>query len=130
MAVQDRMNRAGRRRGESRVFSDEQLPDLGRPPAGLLLLESNDGTLGLRRQLVGLPIRSPAAIRQAQDPDIPVPLPDLVAGLPGDPELTAQRGHLVAFRQPDHELHPLVHGAALFPRHGVLLHAIMKVSPM
>src|SRR5690349_4669916 len=130
VAVQDRMNRAGRRSAESRVLSNEELPDFGRPPAGLLLLEANDGALDLGRQLVRLPIGTTAAIRQAQDPDIPITFPDLVAGLPGNPELAAQGRHLVAFRQPDHEFHPLVHGAALFPRHGVLLHAIMKVLPM
>ncbi len=68
----------------------EPLANLGRAPAGILPLEPHDRLLDHHRQLIRVPMRPAAPIGQALHPDLLIPLEDLVAGLPGDPELLAQ----------------------------------------
>jgi hypothetical protein len=45
---------------------------------------------------------------------------NLVAGLPGDIELTAQDGHLLAIEETSYEAKTFVHPATLLPRHFAL----------
>src|SRR5205814_133512 len=44
--------------------------------------------------------------------------PDLVPGLPADPELGAEIGHPLTIAKPQHKTRFLIHGAAHFPGHG------------
>src|SRR5437899_6034228 len=70
-----------------------------------------------------------ATIRERRDPAVLVAIKDLVAGLPRDPELGAQRRHLLALEQAGDKPEPLVHDVTLLPRHA--LSALGgKVSPM
>ena len=62
MAIQNRMHRADRRRMNVRIETDQPLPDLRCTPARLVLLEAHDLRLDLKRQLIGVAVRSARAI--------------------------------------------------------------------
>ena len=68
-------------RSRSRIF--------GAPQLGYSRLILTIGLLNDHRQLIRVAMRSSAAIGEALHPDLPVPLVNLVAGLPGNPELLA-----------------------------------------
>jgi hypothetical protein len=113
---------ADRRRRRSRIF--------GAPPRGILPLQPDDQLLDRLRELVGVPLRPAAAVREPLDPAALVPAEDLVTGLPGDPELGAEPGHLLAVEQPADEADALVHDVTLLPRHAPSLAKRARVSPM
>ena len=83
--------------------SAQLLADLGRAPGGVFLAQLEDPALELEGQLVGLAVGPAAAIGEALEADIAIAPVELVAGLAGDAELSAQHRHLVAFEQPGHE---------------------------
>ncbi len=73
----------------------EPLANLRRAPAGILPLERHNQFLDRHRELIGVPVRPPAPVGQPLDAAVFIALVDLVAGLAGDPELRAQRRHLL-----------------------------------
>ena len=75
-----------------------------------------------------MPIRAPAAVREPVDPIVLVAVVDFVAGLARDPELGADRRHLLAVQQPGHEPETLVHDVTLLPGHAPSSGA--RMSPM
>src|SRR4051794_31324364 len=78
------------------TFASQPLPDLRGAPTGKLALERQDRLLHDQRELIGVPVRPAAAVRQALNPIVLVAVVDLVAGLPRDPELLAERRHFLA----------------------------------
>src|ERR1043166_8042052 len=62
-------------------------------------------------------MRPPAAVIERADAAIFVAIENLVARLPRDAELGAQRRHLFALEQAGHKPEPLVHDVTLLPRH-------------
>src|SRR5678815_2121392 len=64
-----------------------------------------------------MPVGPSAAVREALQPTLLVPVEDLVAGLARDIELPAQPRHLLAFQQAGDESEPFVHCVTLLPRH-------------
>src|SRR5690348_15305694 len=112
------MDGADRRTGDLRPALAQALPNLGRAPARELPLHSHDRLLDDPRQLIGVSIRPPAPIREALDADPLIPLVNLVASLPRDPELLAERRHRLALEEPGDESQSLVHYVTLLPRHG------------
>src|SRR5689334_12946946 len=74
-------------------------------------------------------MRSPAAVIERADAAIFVAIENLVARLPRDAELGAQRRHLFALEQAGHKPEPLVHDVTLLPRHAPSCEGA-KVSPM
>ena len=105
------------------------LPNLRRPPAGILALQAHDDSLELGRQPIRLAIGPPAPVGKGLPAAIFVAGEDLVAGLARDPELGAQRRHLLALEQPGDKPESLVHDVTLLPRHAPSCEGA-KVSPM
>ena len=103
MAIEHGMHGADRWRLDHRDLARELVADLAGTPGGVLLLDPQDGALDLEGQLVGLPVRCPAAIVEAIEATVFVAVEDLVAGDSGDAELAAQRCHLLAFEEPGYE---------------------------
>jgi hypothetical protein len=91
--------------------------DLGRAPPRILTLQAHDGGFDRRRQPVRLPVRAVAPIAKGLDPAVFVAVEDLVAGLARNPELGAQRRHLLALEQAGDKPESLVHDVTLLPRH-------------
>jgi hypothetical protein len=60
--IEHSVDRAGGRRLEHRQLTDQLVADLRRTPGGVFPLDAEDRALDLERQLVGVPIRSAAAI--------------------------------------------------------------------
>src|SRR5579872_7044149 len=103
--------------------------DLRRAPARILALQPDDHRFQLRRQAVRLAIRPATAIGERRHTAVFVAIEDLVAGLAGDPELGAQRRHLLALEQAGDKPEPLVHDVTLLPRHAPSCEGA-QVSPM
>ena len=97
------MHCADRRRVDIRIKAPQLVPDLGRAPARLVLLEAHDLGLDLERQLVGLAVGSAGAVGEALQADLVVAREDLVAGLAGDPELATRHRHLLPVQQVGNE---------------------------
>jgi hypothetical protein len=117
VAIEHGMDRAHGRRPDHRELADQLVADLRRPPGGVLLLDPEDRPLDLVRQLVGVAIGPARAVVQALEAAGLVALEDLVPRDPGDPELAAQRGHLLALEEPGDESEAFVHGSTRSPRH-------------
>jgi hypothetical protein len=100
MAIEHRMHRADRGRVHIRIKPGQSFPDLGRPPARLVLLDAHDQRLDLDRELIGMAIGPARAVGEPFQAGRVIAGEDLVAGLAGDAELTAQRRHLLAVQQP------------------------------
>ena len=112
MAIENRMDRADRRRVYIRVEPGELLPDLGRAPARLVLFEAHDLRLDLDGQLVGMAVGPARAVGQPVQANRVVAGEDLVAGLAGDAELAAHHCHLLPVQQPRDELEPFIRSTA------------------
>src|SRR5689334_5516204 len=97
------MDRADRRTGDRRPPLFQALTDLGRAPPRILAFEADDRFLHDDRELIGVTIRSTTPIAQALHPGLPIPLKDLVARLPRDPELLAQAHHRLALQPTGHK---------------------------
>src|ERR671910_191039 len=128
VAVQHRVDRARGRQVRAGEIVPEFFADLGRTPAGILPLQAHDRGLDGRRQSIRLPVGSMAPVAKRLDPAVLVPVEDLVAGLPGNPELGAQRRHLLALEQAGDKPESLVHDVTLLPRHAPSCGG--KVSPI
>src|SRR5688572_22900362 len=103
------------------VWAGELLPelfaDLGRAPARILPLQAHDRGFDRRRQPIRLPVRAVAPIAEGLHAAVLVAVEYLVAGLPRNPELGAQRRHLLALEQAGDKPESLVHDVTLLPRH-------------
>src|SRR6185369_1080991 len=99
----------------------QALTNLRGSPSRILLLEPDDPFFDDHRELIGVAVRPPAPIGQAQRPTVFVAGVDLVAGFPRDPELRAEGRHLLAVEQAGNEPETLVHNVTLLPRHALLL---------
>src|SRR5687768_7000311 len=119
----------GRTVGQVRHLLAELLADLRCAPARVLALQPDNPGLDGGRHLVGLPLRPPAAIRQALNPAVLVPVVNLVASLPGDSELRTQGRHLLALQQAGDKPEALVHDVTLLPGHAPSCKGA-RVSPM
>src|SRR5262249_51774608 len=75
-----------------------------------------------------LPVCAVAPIAEGLNPAVFVTVEDLVAGLPRNPELGAQRRHLLALEQAGDKPESLVHDVTLLPRHAPSYGG--KVSPI
>jgi hypothetical protein len=98
--IQHRMHRADRRTGDLMAALPQALTNLGGAPTGELPLHPHDRLLDDPRQLVRVPIGAPAAIREGLHANPLIPLVDLVASFPRDPELLAERRHRLALEEP------------------------------
>jgi hypothetical protein len=113
-----------------RVLSSESFSDLGSSPVGELLLKPHNQLLNLHRKLVGVPIGSPTAVRQALNSAILVAVVDLIAGFPRDSELMTEACHLLSIQEPSNESKSFFHDIALLPRHNTFSLLREKVLPM
>ena len=95
----------------------ELLPNLRGAPARILPLQSDNRRLDRGREAVGLPIRPPTAVGEGFEAAGLVPVVDFVARLARDPELGAERGHLLSLEQARDKAQALVHELTLLPRH-------------
>ena len=94
-----------------------------------LLTGPYDQLLDLERPLVDLPVGPSRAIGQSFQAAILVAAEDLVAGLSGNTELTAQPGHLLTIEQTGNKSETFFHFMTLLPRHFALSQT-EKVLPM
>ena len=81
------------------------------------LLQSHDQLLNLRRQLVGLSVRSSATIGQLFDTAVFRAFVNLEAGFSRNAELTAQSSQLLTIQEASNELETFFHGVTLLPGH-------------
>ena len=77
MSVENCVDRADGWGVHIRIEPGELVPDLWRAPARLVLLEAHDLRLNLERQLVGVPIGPPRAIREPVQADLVIAREDL-----------------------------------------------------
>src|SRR5918994_260199 len=117
VAIQHGVDRANGRQVRAGELLPELFADLGRAPAGILPLQAHDRGLKGRRQPIRLPVRSMAPVAKGLNAAVLVTVEDLVAGLAGNPELGAQRRHLLALEQAGDKSESLVHDVTLLPRH-------------
>jgi hypothetical protein len=121
VAIEDGMDRADRRRVDVGIKPLQPIPDLGRAPTGLVVLEAHDQRLDLKGQLIGLAIRSSRPVGQRLEATFLVAPENLVACLAGNAELPAQTRHLLPVQRPGNELQPFIHRVTRFPGHLALL---------
>src|SRR5262245_25776171 len=85
MTVKYRMNGRDRRPVDVRISPRQELQDLRRTPARLLLLQSHDQSFDLERQLVSMPVWPAAPVGQSLQACVLIALDDLVGRLARDP---------------------------------------------
>src|SRR4029453_2554000 len=117
VAIEHGVNRTDGREVRAGELLPELFADLGRAPARILPLQAHDRGFDGRRQPIRLPMRTVAPIREGLNAAVLVAVEDLVARLPRDPELGAQRRHLLAFEQTGDKSESLIHDVTLLPRH-------------
>src|SRR5450432_4515251 len=100
--------------GES---ADQAFSDLTGTPAAVLALHVEDIVLNLKGKLMSIAIGAPAPVGQPLNPALLVAIEDLVPGLAGDPELSAEFRHGLAGEPASHKLKSFVHHRTLLPRH-------------
>jgi len=96
MTIEHRVHGADRGRVHIRIKPSQSFSDLRGSPARLVLLAPHDQRLDLGGQLVGMAVGPARAVGEPLQANLVVASEDLVAGLAGDAELTAQRRHLLA----------------------------------
>src|SRR3954454_11372160 len=111
------MNGADGGQVRRRRLPPQLLANLRCAPGRVLPLQPDNRRFQLRRQSVRLTIGASTAIAERRDAAILVALENLVARLPRDPELGAQRRHLLALEQAGDKPESLVHDVTLLPRH-------------
>ena len=99
------------------VFLDQLLADLGCTPGGILALQLEDASLDLKRQFIGVPVRSAAAILQSIQPTLFVAIQDFIASRPGYPKLPAQGSHFLSIQASGYKLQAFIHRFTLLPGH-------------
>src|SRR3954470_20382957 len=117
VAIEHGMDRTDGRQLWRRRLPPQLLANLRCAPGRVLPLQPDNRRFQLRRQSVRLTIWASTAIAERRDAAILVALEDLVACLPRDPELRAQRRHLLALEQAGDKPESLVHDVTLLPRH-------------
>src|SRR5438552_1752702 len=117
VAIQHRMDRAFGRNSHSGEPPDEALPDFTSTPAGVLALDVQNVVFNLQRKLTAKAIGSATPFRQSLDPAFLITIEDLVAGLAGDRELSAEFRHRLAFQQAGNKANTFIHNRTLLPRH-------------
>jgi hypothetical protein len=128
VAIQHGVDRADGRQVRARELPPKLFPDLRRAPAWIFSLQAHDRGFKRRRQPIRLPVRAVAPIAEGLGPAVFVAVEDLVARLARNPELRAQRRHLLALEQAGDKPESLVHDVTLLPRHAPSCGG--KVSPM
>src|SRR5512139_3935085 len=94
MPIQDGVNRTdGRDLDRVRQSPQQALANLPSSPGWPLAPGCNDRRLQLLRQLVSVTERPTRAVAQALQPAFPIALNNLVARLPRNAKLPAQRSH-------------------------------------
>src|SRR5262249_51403027 len=83
----------------------------------LVAFEVDNQALDRLRQLVGGAHRPPRTVAQSFEPVVFVTVVNLVAGLPGDAELSAKLGHRLALEETGDEAKAFFHYRTLLPRH-------------
>src|SRR5262245_39066544 len=117
VAIQHRVDRADRRQVRAGELVSQLFADLGRTPTGILPLQAHNRGFDRRRQPIRLAVRAMAPIAEGLHAAVLIAVEDLVAGLPRNPELGAQRRHLLALEQAGDKPESLVHDVTLLPRH-------------
>src|SRR5262245_45372625 len=117
VAIEHGVDRADRRQVRAGELLPQLFADLGCAPARILPLQAHDRRLDGRRQPIRLPVCAMAPIAEGLHAAVLVAVEDLVAGLAGNPELDAQRRHLLALEQAGDKPESLVHDVTLLPRH-------------
>jgi len=99
MPIEDRMNGALRRHPDIAIQSaDQKLANLARSPVRLVALGGDDQAFDLLRQLVGISHGPTRTIVQGLLAVLFVAIEDLVTGLAGYAEFTAQGRHRLSFQ--------------------------------
>jgi hypothetical protein len=93
MAIEHGMDGAFGGEFDVREAAQQPLADLASAPAGMLILHVQDIVLHLKRELVGVAIRTTAAIGESLHPALLIAIEDLVAGFARNPEFPAQLRH-------------------------------------
>lgn len=96
--------------------AQQPLADFPSAPTGMLTLHVQDVVFHLKRQLIGIATGTPASVGEPVNAAFLVAIEDVVAGLAGDPELSAQIRHGLAHQPASHELNSLIHNRTLLPR--------------
>src|SRR5205823_5189997 len=117
MAIKHGMDRTDGRQVGARELLAKLFTDLGRAPAWILTFQAHDRGFNGRRQPIRLPVRAVTPIAEGLHPAVLVAVEDLVPGLARNPELGAQRRHLLALEQAGDKPKSLVHDVTLLPRH-------------
>src|SRR5262249_1926160 len=90
VTVEHRVDGACGRKGNISIEPpNQELAELAGAPMRLLGLQADDQTFELLRQLVGVAHRPPRSVAQGLEPVFLVAIEDLVASLPGYPEIPA-----------------------------------------
>jgi hypothetical protein len=113
VSIQDRVHCADGGQSDLAMPTFDLLADLRSSPGGVFLLELNDEVLNLKRQSVGLSVRTSRTIGQSFQSTILIPIEDCMACLAGDIEFPAQHRHLLAFQQSRYKLQSFVHFGTL-----------------
>ena len=117
VAIQQGMDRAFGGDGNAGEPAHEALAEFARTPSGVLALHIQDEVLHLEGKLIAVAIGATASVGQTLKATMLVAVEDLVAGLAGDPELSAELGHGLAIEAASNELQSFVHHRTLLPRH-------------
>src|SRR5688500_6301714 len=128
VAIEHGVDRADRGQVRAGELLPEFLSDLGRAPARILSLQTDDRRLNRCWEAIRLSVCAVAPIAKGLDATVFVAVEDLVAGLARNPELGAQRRHLFALEQAGDKPESLVHDVTLLPRHARSCGG--KVSPI
>src|SRR6185295_963689 len=129
MAIEDGVDRADRRQVWPGELLPELLANLRRTPARILALQAHDRGFNRRWQPIRLPVRPSSPVCEGLRAAVFIAVENLVARLPRNPELGAQRRHLLALEQAGDKPESLVHDVTLLPRHAPSAFG-GKVSPM
>src|SRR5215472_3377889 len=90
MTIQHGMDGAFGRDGDARESTEQPLADLAGTPAGVLALHVQDVVLDLEGELMCVVMGATTSVGQPLHAAILVAFENLVAGLTGDPKLTAK----------------------------------------
>src|SRR5262249_38158099 len=128
--LQDRARRRGRRPRHPRLPLAKLRHDLARSPARPLLPQADNRLRHSRRRRSTMLMGCTGALRQPRRTRLAIAPKPFVAGLATDRVALAKLRHRpqTAHQIPD-ETNPLVHRAALLPRHRPVLPADRELSP-
>jgi hypothetical protein len=96
VAIEHGMDRAFGRDRNARESAEQALANLSSTPAGVLALHVQDEIFHLEWKLVGVAIGAAAAVGQPVNATFLITIKDLVAGLTGNPKLSAEFRHRLA----------------------------------